>query len=129
MAGDEKGATRLLIELRQQGERLPSLLYQMVRRVREALAISEALAAGQPASQVRRGLRMPSFAADRLIADVSSRDPESFRRALELLADLEVESRGGGPGGGALERGHGRGADRDRRGALSSPEPQPHGCV
>ncbi len=102
VAGDEKGATRLLIELRQQGERLPSLLYQMVRRVREALAISEALAAGQPASQVRRGLRMPSFAADRLIADVSTRDPESFRRALELLADLEVESRGGGPGGGAL---------------------------
>jgi DNA polymerase III subunit delta len=102
VAGDAKGATRLLLELRQQGERLPSLAYQMVRRVREALAISEALAAGQPASQVRRGLRMPSFAADRLIADVGSRDPESFRRALELLADLEVESRGGGPGGGAL---------------------------
>jgi DNA polymerase III subunit delta len=102
VAGDEKGATRLLLELRQQGERLPSLLYQMVRRVREALAISEALAAGQPAAQVRRGLRMPSFAADRLIADVSARDPEAYRRALELLADLEVESRGGGPGGGAL---------------------------
>jgi hypothetical protein len=43
---------------------------------------------------------MPSFAADRLIADVSNRDVESYRRALELLADLEVESRGGG--GGAL---------------------------
>jgi hypothetical protein len=43
---------------------------------------------------------MPSCAADRLIADVSNRDVESYRRALELLADLEVESRGGG--GGAL---------------------------
>ena len=93
--GDEKTATRALLELRQQGERIPSLLYQMVRRVRDALAIAEALAAGQPASQVKRGLRMPSFAADRLIADVSSRDPEAYRRALELLADLEVESRGG----------------------------------
>ena len=41
---------------------------------------------------------MPSFAADRLIADVSSRDVEAYRRALELLADLEVESRGGGGG-------------------------------
>jgi DNA polymerase-3 subunit delta len=98
VAGDEKGATRLLLELRQQGERLPSLLYQMVRRVRDALAISEALAAGQPASQVRKTLRMPSFAADRLIADVSARDPEAYRRALELLADLELESRGGGGG-------------------------------
>jgi hypothetical protein len=41
---------------------------------------------------------MPSFAADRLISDVSSRDPESYRLALELLADLEAESRGGGGG-------------------------------
>ena len=100
VAGDEKTATRALLELRQQGERLPSLLYQMVRRVRDALAIAEALAAGQPPGQIRRTLRMPSFAADRLIADVSNRDAESYRRALELLADLEVESRGGG--GGAL---------------------------
>jgi DNA polymerase-3 subunit delta len=100
VAGDAKASTRLLLELRQQGERLPSLLYQMVRRVRDALAISEALAAGQPAAQVRKTLRMPSFAADRLIADVSAREPEAYRRALELLADLEVESRGGS--GGAL---------------------------
>jgi DNA polymerase III subunit delta len=100
VAGDEKTATRALLELRQQGERLPSLLYQMVRRVRDALAISEALAAGKPAGQVRRTLRMPSYAADRLIADVSKRDAAAYRRALELLADLEVESRGGA--GGAL---------------------------
>ena len=100
VAGDGKAATRLLLELRQQGERLPSLLYQMVRRVRDALAIAEALAAGQPPAQIRRSLRMPSFAADRLISDVSSRDAEAYRRALELLADLEVESRGGS--GGAL---------------------------
>ena len=72
----------------------------MVRRVRDALAIAEALAAGKPPGQIRRTLRMPSYAADRLIADVSNRDVESYRRALELLADLEVESRGGG--GGAL---------------------------
>jgi DNA polymerase-3 subunit delta len=98
VAGDEKTATRALLELRQQGERLPSLLYQMVRRVRDALAIAEALAAGQPPAQVRRMLRMPSYAADRLIADVSARDVEAYRRALELLADLEVESRGGGGG-------------------------------
>lgn len=100
VAGDEKTATRALLELRQQGERLPSLLYQMVRRVRDALAIAEALAAGQPPGKIRGTLRMPSFAADRLIADVSKRDPETYRRALEILAELEVESRGGG--GGAL---------------------------
>jgi DNA polymerase III subunit delta len=103
VAGDEKTAMRALLELRQQGERVPSLLYQMVRRVRDALAIAEALAAGQPPAQIRRTLRMPSYAADRLIADVSGRDAEAYRRALEILADLEVESRGGvGMTSGAL---------------------------
>jgi DNA polymerase III subunit delta len=95
VAGDEKGATRALLELRQQGERLPGLLYNMVRRLRDALTIAEALAAGQPAAQVRKSLRMPSFAADRLIADVQRRDVDAYRRALEIMADLEVASRGG----------------------------------
>jgi hypothetical protein len=35
----------------------------MVRRLRDALAIAEALAAGQPAAQIKKGLRMPGFAA------------------------------------------------------------------
>ena len=98
VAGDEKAATRALLELRQQGERVPGLLYGMVRRLRDALAIAEALAAGQPAAQVKKGLRMPSFAADRLVSDVAKRDVQAFRRALELMADLELESRGGGGG-------------------------------
>jgi DNA polymerase-3 subunit delta len=98
VAGDERTATRALLELRQQGERVPGLLYGMVRRLRDALAIAEALAAGHPAAQVKKGLRMPSFAADRLVADVAKRDVEAFRRALELMADLELESRGGGGG-------------------------------
>jgi DNA polymerase-3 subunit delta len=98
VAGDERTATRALLELRQQGERVPGLLYGMVRRLRDALAIAEALAAGRPGAQIKKGLRMPSFAADRLVADVSKRDVEAFRRALELMADLELESRGGGGG-------------------------------
>jgi DNA polymerase-3 subunit delta len=101
VAGDERTATRALVDLRAQGERLPGLLFGMVRRLRDALAVAEALAAGQPAAQVRRTLRMPSFAADRLIADAAKRDVDALRRALELMADLELESRGGG--GGALE--------------------------
>src|SRR5687768_4137774 len=95
-AGDAKAATRLLVELRGQGERVPGLLYNMVRRLRDALAIAEALAAGRPAAQIKKGLRMPGFAADRLIADAGRRDVEAYRRALELMADLEAESRGHG---------------------------------
>jgi DNA polymerase-3 subunit delta len=101
VAGDRRTAMRALLELREQGERLPSLQYQMVRRLRDALAIAEALAAGQPAAQIKRSLRMPSFAAERLIADASKRDVESLRRALIAMADLELESRGGGATSGA----------------------------
>ena len=96
VAGDRRAAARALIELRQQGERVPGLIYGMVRRLRDALVVAEALAAGQPAAQLKRSLRMPSFAAERLIADAGRRDVETLRRALEAMADLELESRGGG---------------------------------
>ena len=98
VAGDVRGATRALLELRQQGERIGGLIYGIVRRLRDALSIAEALAAGQAPAHVRKGLRMPSFAADRLIADVAKRDVEAFRLALAVMADLELESRGGGGG-------------------------------
>jgi DNA polymerase-3 subunit delta len=98
VAGDRKTSLRVLLELRQQGERLPGLIYNMVRRLRDGLAIAEALAAGQSTSQVKKTLRMPPFAADRLVADVSKRDVEGLRQALAAMADLEVESRGGAGG-------------------------------
>jgi DNA polymerase-3 subunit delta len=102
LAGDEQAAIRSLVELRGQGERLPGLLYQIVRRLKDAVAVAEALAAGQPPGEVRRTLRMPSRAAERFMADVAKRDVDALRRALEVMADLELESRGGGSSGGAL---------------------------
>jgi len=98
VAGDEKTATRALLELRQQGERVPGLLYNMVRRLRDALNVAEALAAGKPAAEIKRSLRMSPRVAARFVADVGSRDVDAFRRALVLMADLELESRGGGGG-------------------------------
>ena len=44
---------------------------------------------------------MPTKAADRLVADVGRRDNEGLPRALEPMADLELESRGGGGGASA----------------------------
>jgi DNA polymerase III subunit delta len=99
VAGDARTATSALLELRQQGERLPGLLFGMVRRLRDARTIADALAAGRPPAEIKKGLRMPPFAANRLIADVRERDAETYRRALELMADLELETRGGGVAG------------------------------
>ena len=94
VAGDREVAMRLLMELRGQGERVPSLMFQIVRRMRDAHEIAVGLEAGESPAAIKGRLRMPPFAADRLIGDVRRRDVESFRRALEMLADLEAQSRG-----------------------------------
>ena len=98
VAGDRRAATRLLLELRGQGERLPGMTFTIARKLREALAVAEALQAGQSPAQVKKGLRMGPRQASKLVSDVGRRDPDAFRRALAALADFELESRGG-PGG------------------------------
>ena len=98
VAGDRRTSIELLIELRQQGERVTGLTYNMVRRLRDAVAVAEQLQAGQNAAQVKKTLRMPPRAADKFVKDVAARDVNSLRRALAAMADLEVESRGGAGG-------------------------------
>ncbi len=99
LAGDGAAATRLYLTLRSQGERLPGLLYWMSARVRTAHEVACALEAGQPPAQIKRTLRMPSKAADRLIADAQRAGAEDLQRTIEELAELELASRGGGSGG------------------------------
>ena len=96
VAGDDALAQRCLLELRAQGERLPGLIWNVAKRLREANDIATRMDAGQSPAQVRKGLRMPTKAAERLIDDVSRRDKEGLRAALAALADLERDSRGGG---------------------------------
>jgi DNA polymerase III subunit delta len=98
LTGDAQAATRAYLTLRSQGERLPSLLYWMSQRVRTAHEIATALEAGEPQAQVKRRLRMPSRAADRLIADARRAGAANLERTIEELADLELASRGGGTG-------------------------------
>jgi DNA polymerase-3 subunit delta len=98
VAGDAEAATRIYLTLRTQGERVPGLLYWMAQRIRLAHDVAQALDAGQPAAQIKRGLRMPARAADRLIADARQSGAAKLREALEQIADLELASRGGGSG-------------------------------
>ena len=103
VAGDEKAAMRALVELRGQGERVPRLMFNIADRLRDAIKVAEALAAGKPAAEARKGLRMSPRVAARFVDEVSKRDLESFRHALEVIADLELETRGGGATQGALQ--------------------------
>lgn len=99
VARDGAAAVRAYLELRDQGERLAGLLFTMARRLRDALDVATRLAAGESASQVRRGLRMPPKAAERFVADVQHSDVAGLRAALAIVADLELASRGGSRGG------------------------------
>ncbi len=97
VGADGREATRTYVRLRAQGERLAGLTYLMASRLREALAIALRLQAGESAAEVRRGLRMPPRAAERFVKDVAQTEPERLRAALGVLADLEIDTRGGSP--------------------------------
>jgi DNA polymerase III subunit delta len=99
VAGDADAAIRAYLGLRAQGERLGGLLYWISQRVRTAHEIAAALDDGQPPAQIKRRLRMPSRAADRLIADARASGADRLRQATCRIADLELASRGGGSGG------------------------------
>jgi DNA polymerase III delta subunit len=93
--GRSDAAVHTYLSLRAQGERLPGLIYWMAQRVRAALEIAVALDAGEAPAQIKRRLRMPARAADRLIADAGRAGAQHLRDALVRIADLELASRGG----------------------------------
>ena len=97
VGADGREATIAYLRLRAQGERLSGLLYLMAGRLRDGLAIALRLQAGESVAEVKRSLRMPARAAERFVADVARSDPERLRAALGVLADLELDSRGGAP--------------------------------
>jgi DNA polymerase-3 subunit delta len=97
VGADGREATLAYLRLRGQGERLSGLLYLMAGRLREALDIALRLQAGEAVAEIKRGLRMPARAAERFVADVSRSDPDRLRAALGVMADLELDSRGGAP--------------------------------
>jgi DNA polymerase-3 subunit delta len=99
LSGNSAMATRTLLQMRAQGERLPGLIYWMSSRVRQAHQIACDLDRGVSQAQVKSGLRMPPSAADKLIGDAKRIGAERLAQAICLIADLELASRGGGNGG------------------------------
>ncbi len=102
VAGETRAAVTAYLQLRQQGERLPGLLYWISQRLRSAHEIAVGLDAGEPPAQIKRRLRMPSRAADRLIADARRIGSDRLAEAICEIADLELASRGGGVGRGGV---------------------------
>jgi DNA polymerase-3 subunit delta len=97
VARDPSAATRVYLQLREQGERVESLSYWMARRLREALAVAVQLESGTPIAKIRSSLRMPPKVAAAFISDVGRSDAAKLRRALTSLAALELDTRGRSP--------------------------------
>jgi DNA polymerase-3 subunit delta len=96
VGGDAPEAVRAYLALRAQGEGLGSLLYWMAQRLRLAHEVVTRLEAGEPAAEVKKGLRMPPRVASQFVAAAGHADRDTLRTAIAALADLELDSRGGG---------------------------------
>jgi DNA polymerase-3 subunit delta len=96
VARDRRRVFRAFLELREQGESLPRLVPLLARRLRDVLAIADRLEAGESPAQVKASMKGSSWAADRRLKEARATDAEALRRALECLADLELQTRGQG---------------------------------
>jgi DNA polymerase-3 subunit delta len=94
VGGDGRRATTAFLELRAQGESMPRLVPLMARRVRDVLAIAQRLEAGESSADVKRSIKGSPWMADRRIAEARATDADTLRRAVEVLADLELDTRG-----------------------------------
>ena len=96
VGGDAPEAVRAYLGLRAQGEGLGSLVYWMAQRLRLAHEVVSRMEAGESAADIKKGLRMPPRAAGQFVAAAGRADRDALRAAIEALADLELDTRGGG---------------------------------
>ena len=96
VAGDLRASLALAEELEDHGERPGRLIYTLARRLREVHRAAQLLEAGAPDQKAGQALGMPPWLAKRTLALAKKSDPAGLERSLCVLADLEVELRGGG---------------------------------
>jgi DNA polymerase-3 subunit delta len=94
VARDRHAVFKAYLELREQGEAVGRLIPLMARRLREVLAIADRLEAGESPAQVKSSAKGSPWALDRRIKEARTTDPDALRRAIETLADLELQTRG-----------------------------------
>lgn len=95
VAGDVEQTLALAEQLRAADERPGKLMYPVVRRLREVHRAAELLATGVPEGEVAKEMRLPPWAAKRIVAKAKKAHRDTLERAICTFADLEVEMRGG----------------------------------
>ena len=94
VAGDEAATMRAYLELTTQGESLARLVPLLARRVREVLSIAQRLEKGENPQQIKASMKGSPWALDRRIAEARRSEVGRLSRTMEVLADLELASRG-----------------------------------
>jgi DNA polymerase III subunit delta len=94
--GDSERAVRVAEDLRDHGDDIMHILFTMLRQLRNCHRAWALLAAGTSAKDIQADLRQPPWVAKQTIAQARRADPERVERALDLLADLDWQIRGGG---------------------------------
>jgi DNA polymerase III subunit delta len=96
VAGDLRTALARAEELEDHGERPGRLIFPIVRRLREVHRAAALLDTGATDQQAAKALNAPPWLAKKTVARAKKADRALLERALIVLADLEVELRGGG---------------------------------
>jgi DNA polymerase III subunit delta len=96
VAGDLRTALARAAELEAHGERPGRLVYTIVRRLREVHRAAALLESGATDQQAAKGLNAPPWLAKKTVSRAKKADRALLERALIVLADLEIELRGGG---------------------------------
>jgi DNA polymerase III subunit delta len=95
VARDQRAALAAYGVLRAQGEDAGRLVPLIARRLRDVTAIAVQLEAGAAPADVKAGLRMSPFAADRRIREARGADAAALQAAVAAIAELELATRGG----------------------------------
>jgi len=92
---DRAGAAAAAARLKDQGESVTPLVYQIAKRLREARLALAGLEAGRSPRELEASLPMHPYAAKLLLRRVKRSDMTSLRASTCAVADLEWWTRGG----------------------------------
>jgi DNA polymerase-3 subunit delta len=95
-AGDLEAAMSLAEELESHGEPPGRLMFPVVRRLRDVQRAATLLEAGVSEQEAAKALKAPPWLAKKTVSRAKKADRASLERALCVMAELEVELRGGG---------------------------------
>jgi DNA polymerase III subunit delta len=102
VAGDLPAALAHAENLEAHGERPGRLVYTLARRLREVQRAAALLETGVAEQEVAGRLKAPPWLAKKTVARAKRSDRAALERALCVLADLEIELRGGSAAQGGL---------------------------